>query len=208
MQNQKVTLGDVESVYIRETVTLAAGEVRPIYGVHTFLRIYTTTGHVEIAAQNSGIFQPITAGTWIRNPIDDDGKLIRLPFIRLRNLETFPVTVDLALSNGEVGDDAFIGTATVENQENAPLFVREARPTNFKVTALVIPANDSISFNPDADMIEFLIQNQGSVDVSLFDPLGPTLYAGADFTGNLNKTFSVFNQSATSAAVAITEFLK
>ena len=140
--------------------------------------------------------------------MDDDGRLIRLPYIRLKNTESFSVTVDLALSNGEVGDDAFLGMAIVSNQENAPLFTRDAHPSNFKVTALVIPANDSVSFTPDSDMIEFIVQNQGSVDVSLFDAFGPTLYAGADFVANFNKTFSVLNQSATSAAVSITEFLK
>lgn len=208
MENKKVTLGDVESVYIRETVTLAAGEVRPIYGVHTFLRIYSTTGQIEVAAQNSGIFQKITAGTWIKNPIGTNGQLISLPFIRLKNLESFPVTVDLALSNGEVGDDAFLGTAEVNNTENFPLFTTAARPSDYKVTSVSVPAGGSATFTPDQNVIEWIAQNQGSDPVTLFGAAGVVLPAGADFTANLTKTFSINNTSAAAVTVVFTEFLK
>lgn len=208
MKNDLISLGDVQNVYTRRTVTIPAGQIVQIDAVHTFFRLYSTSGNIEVAAQNTGIFQPITAGTWIKNPVDENGYLVKLPYIRIRNIEAFSVTVDLALSNGEVGDDSFLGSAYVKNYETSPLFTREVRPTNFKVTALVIPANDSLSFTPDADMIEFIIQNQGSVDVYLFDTNGLTLLSGADFTGNLNKTFSIYNQSGSSAAVSITEFLK
>lgn len=208
MQNQKVILGEVDNVYTRQTVTLAPYEIKEIPSVHTFLRVYDTSGNIEIAAQNTGMFQTITAGTWIKNPNDENGNPIKLPYIRIKNLENFSVTVDIAMSNGEVGDDAFMGSAEVENYETSPLFVQDARPSNFKVSALVIPANDSLSFTPSSDMVEYIIQNQGSVDVSLLDTNGLTLYAGADFTGNLNKTFSIYNQSGSSAAVSITEFLK
>lgn len=208
MRNEFVTLGDVENVYTRQIVTLAAGEIKQIDGVHTFLRIYTTTGNVEIAAQNTGIFQPITEGTWIKNPIGDDGRLIRLPYIRLKNKESFSVTVDLAISNGEVGDDSFLGTAKVNNEENAPLFVQDARPTDFKVTSLSVPAGGSSTFTPDANAIEWIVQNQGSDPVTLFGSSGVILPAGADFTANLTNAFSINNASAAAVSVVITEFLR
>lgn len=208
MENKKVTLGDVESVYIRETVTLAAGEVRPIYGVHTFLRIYETTGNIEIAAQNSGIFQKITAGTWIRNPIGADGQLISLPSIRLRNTENFSVTVDLALSNGEVGDDAFLGTASVNNTENAPLFITDARPTNYKVTSLSVPAAGSVTFTPDQNSVEYMIQNQAAANIVLFGSSGVVVQPNASFICDLQKAFPIVNPAASAAAVTVTEFLR
>lgn len=208
MRNDYITLGDVENVYARQIVTLSAGEVKQIPGVHTFLRIYTTTGNIEIAAQNTGIFQPITAGTWIKNPVDDEGRLIRLPYIRLKNTESFSVTVDLALSNGEVGDDAFLGTASVDNQENAPLYVQDARPTDYKVTVLNIPANDSAAFTPDPSSLEYLIQNQGSDYVVLFGAAGIVVQPDASFTANLQKSFPIVNPSASAAVVTVTEFLK
>lgn len=208
MKNDQITLGDVQNVYTRQNVSIQAGQIVQVDGVHSFFRIYSTSGNIEVAAQNTGIFQPITAGTWVKNPTDEAGRLIQLPYIRLKNLEAFPITVDLALSNGEVGDDAFLGTAQVDNYENAPLFIQKSRPTDFKVTSLSIPANNSVTFTPDTDMIEFIIQNQGSNDVKLFGASGLVLFAGADFTGNLNKAFSVVNQTASAAAVVITEFLK
>ena len=208
MKNVKVTLGDVDNVYIRERVTLAAGEVRQIDGVHTFIRIYETTGNIEIAAQNTGIFQRITAGTWIRNPTDENGNVIKLPYIRLRNTESFTVTVDLALSNGEVGDDAFLGTASVNNTENAPLFTTDARPTNYKVTALSIPAADSVSFTPDPDALEYLIQNQAAAYIVLFGSAGVVVQPDASFKCDLQHSFPIVNPAASAAAVTVTEFLK
>lgn len=208
MKNVKVTLGDVDNVYIRERVNLAAGEVRQIDGVHTFLRIYETTGNIEIAAQNTGIFQRITAGTWIRNPTDYDGNIIRLPYIRLRNTETFSVTVDIALSNGEVGDDSFIGKASVNNTETDPLFTTDARPTNYKVTAFSIPAADSVAFTPDPDTLEYLIQNQAAAYVVLFGSAGVVVQPNASFICDLQHSFPIVNPAATAAAVTVTEFLK
>lgn len=208
MRNDFITLGDVENVYTRQIVTLAAGEVKQIDGVHTFLRLYSTTGNIEIAAQNTGIFQPITAGTWIKNPQDDDGRLIRLPYIRLKNTESFSVTVDLALSNGEVGDDAFLGTATVDNQENSPLFTAAARPSDYKVTSVSVPAGGTATFTPDNNALEWIAQNQGSDPVTLFGSTGLVLQAGADFTGNVTKAFSLNNTSAAAVTVVFTEFLQ
>lgn len=208
LKNDFINLGDVQNVYLRQTVSIPAGNIVQIDGVHTFFRLYSTSGNIEIAAQNTGMFQPITAGTWIKNPTDENGNLIRLPYIRIRNTEAYTVSVDLALSNGEVGDDAFLGTAEVNNYETSPLFVQDARPSNFKLTSMSIPANDSITFTPDADMINFIVQNQGSNDVKLFGASGLVLFAGADFTGNLNKAFDVVNQTGTAAAVVITEFLR
>lgn len=208
MRNDFITLGDVENVYTRQIVTLSPGEVREIPGVHTFLRVYSTTGNIEIAAQNTGIFQKISAGTWIKNPIGDDGRLIRLPYIRLKNTESFSVTVDLALSNGEVGDDAFLGTASVDNQENAPLFVQSARPSDFKVTSLSVPAGGSATFTPDQNAIEWIAQNQGNDPVTFFGAAGVVLPAGADFTANVTKAFSINNASAAAVTVVFTEFLR
>lgn len=208
MKNVKVTLGDVDNVYIRERVTLAAGEVRQIDGVHTFLRIYETSGNIEIAAQNTGIFQRITAGTWIRNPSDDDGNVIRLPYIRLRNTENFSVTVDLALSNGEVGDDAFLGTASVNNTENAPLFIADARPKGYKVTSLSVPAAGSVTFTPDPNSVEYLIQNQAAANIVLFGSAGVVVQPNASFICNLQKAFPIVNPAAAAAPVTVTEFLK
>lgn len=208
MDNHTVTLGDVQNVYTRRTVTLSAGQIIQIDGVHTFFRIYSATGNIKVAAQNTGIFETITAGTWVKNPIGENGRLIALPYIRLQNVENFTVTVDLALSNGEVGDDSFLGIASVNNEETDPLYITNARPSDFKITSLSIPANNSVTFTPETDMIEFIIQNQGSNDVKLFGASGLVLFAGADFTGNLNKAFSVVNQNASAAAVVVTEFLK
>ena len=208
MKNDFISLGDVQNVYTRRTVTIPAGQIVQIDAVHTFFRLYSTSGNIEVAAQNTGMFQPITAGTWIKNPTDENGNLIRLPYIRLRNIEAFSVTVDLALSNGEVGDDAFLGSTQVNNYETDPLFIQDARPTNFKLTAMSIPANDSLTFTPDADMINFIVQNQGTNDVKLFGAAGLVLFAGADFTGNLNKAFDVVNQTGTAAAVVVTEYLR
>lgn len=208
MQNSKITLGDVENVYIRERVTLAAGEVREIPGVHTFLRIYETTGNIEIAAQNTGVFQRITSGTWIRNPTDENGNVIRLPYIRLRNTESFSVNVDLALSNGEVGDDAFLGTASVNNTENAPLFMTDARPTDYKVTSLSVPAAGSVTFTPDPDSIEYIIQNQAADSVVLFGSSGVVVQPNASFICDLQKAFQIVNPAASAAAVTVTEFLR
>lgn len=208
LKNEFINLGDVQNVYTRRSITIPAGQIAQIDGVHTFFRIYAASGNIEVAAQNTGMFQPITAGTWVKNPTDENGNLIRLPYIRLRNLEAFSITVDLALSNGEVGDDAFVGSAQVDNYETSPLFVQDVRPSNFKLTTLSIPANDSLTFTPDNEMINFIVQNQGTNDVKLFGAAGLVLFAGADFTGNLNKAFDVVNQTGTAAVVVVTEFLR
>lgn len=208
MDNQTVTLGDVQNVYTRRTVTLSAGQIIQIDGVHTFFRIYSTTGNIKIAAQNTGIFETITAGTWVKNPIGENGRLIALPYIRLQNVENFSVTVDIALSNGEVGDDAFLGTAQVSNEERNPLYVENTRPSDFKLTSLSVPANGSVTFTPDNDMSEFLIQNQSSGNVFLFSAAGLEMPTGSNFTGNLNKAFGVYNNTAAAASVVIMEFLR
>ena len=208
MKNDQITLGDVQNVYNRQTISIPAGQIVQVDGVHTFFRIFSTSGNIEVAAQNTGIFQPITAGTWVKNPTDENGILIQLPYIRLRNLEAFTVAVDLALSNGEVGDDAFLGSAQVDNYETAPLFTREARPSDFKVTSLTVPANGSAAFTPDNNMIEYIIQNQSAGSVYLFAAAGLELSSGADFCGNINKATTIFNNTAAAAAVVVLEALR
>lgn len=208
MKNDQITLGDVQNVYTRQIVHIPAGQIVQVDGVHSFFRIYSASGKIEVAAQNTGIFQTITAGTWVKNPIDEAGRLIQLPYIRFKNLEAFTVSVDLALSNGEVGDDAFLGTAQVSNYETNPLFVENTRPNDFKLTSLSVPANGSVTFTPDTNMSEFLIQNKSSGSVFLFSAAGLEMPTGSTFTGNLNKAFGVYNNTSAAAAVVITEFLR
>ena len=134
------------------------------------------------------------------------------PFISvqeaLRNTESFSVTVDLALSNGEVGDDAFLGTASVNNTENAPLFMTDARPTDYKVTSLNVPAAGSVTFTPDPDSIEYIIQNQAADSVVLFGSSGVVVQPDASFICDLQKSFPIVNPAAAAASVTVTEFLK
>ena len=204
LKNDFISLGDIQNVYTRRSITIPAGQIAQIDAVHTFFRLYSTTGNIEVAAQNTGMFEPITAGTWIKNPSDENGNLIKLPYIRIRNIEAFSVTVDIALSNGEVGDDSFI----VENTEANPIFVENKRGTSFNLIKETIPANDSYSFTPNGSDIEYLIQNKDlSNSLYLFDAQGIELPAGADFKANIISTFSIYNNNASAVDIVILEVL-
>lgn len=205
MQNKKITLGNVDNVYSRQTIVLQPYEIRQVDGVHTFFRVYSTSGNIEVAAQNSGIFSEIKAGTWIKNPMDDEGNIIELPYIRLKNTTNSTVTVELAFSNGEVGDDSLI----LENTESNPVFTENLRGTSYNLIKQTIAANDSYSFTPQAADIEYLIQNKdNSNSVYLFDAAGLELPAGADFKTNIQAPFSIYNNNPSAVDIIILEVLK
>lgn len=203
-----IEIGSLQAPYKEFTITIPANGNKKLNYLHSTIEVIEASSQNFTVSLGGAEETTLQVGICYRYQRARSGNQGALPYVNFINRTNAAITLKVAFGAGEIWDHRQIGNVTISGAEDAPAFMLPTRPTDLKVTSLSVPAGGSSTFTPDANAIEWIAQNQGSDPVTLFGSSGVILPAGADFTANLTKAFSINNASASAVTVVVTEFLR
>lgn len=182
MTLEVIEIGALQAPYKEFNITIPANGNKKINYLHSTLEVLESNSSNFTVSLGGAEETTLKVGIIYKYQRAGSGNQGALPFVNFINRTNSAITLTVAFGAGDISDHRQIGQVTVSGNEDAPVFVRESRPTSTTLVTLNVAAGDSGTWTPPAGAFCWGLQNNTAGDVTIYG--GIILPAGGFYRSN------------------------